>query len=118
MSEQIYTVNEVAESIGKLTGKTITIRGVISVRREHHGIWHWPTNEQRGNQSCLWVFFHHQTLETKEKDLDSLDGQLVLATGIVDPSRKGHLRAFPGAFTIRQLAFERANGSATTRTTK
>lgn len=106
MSERIYSVNEVADSIGNLAGKTITIRGVISVRREHQGIWHWPEGEQRGNRSCLWAFFHHATLGTKETDMRSLDGKVVLATGAVDPARKGHLRAFPGAFTIMQMSVQ------------
>lgn len=100
MPELVYSVNEVIASLGELTGKRITVRGMLAVRFENHSLGHWPESERRARTDKLWVNFHHAALGTKEKHLKSFDGLHVLATGYPDASRKGHLRSCRGSFTI------------------
>jgi hypothetical protein len=103
MNQRVYTVNEVVDSLSELTGHTIRVHGIIKIGREHQAIWHYPEYEQRSGKSCLWAFFHHATLGTKESDISKFHGQRVTAVGVIDASRKGHLSSFPGTLTIREI---------------
>lgn len=102
MNERIFSVNEVVTLLSELSGSTITVEGVLRVQREHHAICNLP--ELPGKQTAqLWVYFHHASLGTKDKNISRLNGSHVLATGTLDISRKGHLRGFPGSFTIKKI---------------
>jgi hypothetical protein len=112
MADHIYTVNELVENLGALNGQTVSVHGVLRVEREHHAIWHLPESEQHGQQSCLWVLFHHATLGTRESQLPQFDRRCVTALGVLDISRKGHFSQFPGTITIRSMTFDETHAAS------
>ncbi|MFO1513213.1 MAG: hypothetical protein U1F83_09930 [Verrucomicrobiota bacterium] len=111
MADRIYTVNELVENLGALTGQTVSVHGMLRVGREHRAIWHLPETEQHGQQSCLWALFHHATLGTRERQLREFDRRCVTATDVLDVSRKGHFSQFPGTITIRSMTFDESHAA-------
>jgi len=105
-ADKIYTMNEVVASLSMLSGQMIKVRGVLRVGRENHSISDVAEPDFRVHEHPrLWVYFHHATLGTRERDLPKFDRRQVIAEGVPDISRKRHFGGFAGSLTIRHMEF-------------
>jgi hypothetical protein len=104
VNDHIYSVSEIVEALSQFNGQTVTIRGVLTIRRENHSIADFvPDKREVSLDRRLWVYFHHATLGTREHQLSQFDGAHVIVIGSLDVSRKGHFNFFAGSLTVRSL---------------
>jgi hypothetical protein len=97
------TVGALVELLADHDKKEVSVRGILSIQREDHSLA--DIAREIDPKRKLWVYFHHASLGTREKDLLSYHGKAVVATGILDRGKKGHFGIFPASLTIRSLSF-------------
>ena len=101
--KEALTVGALIERLTDLDQKEVSVRGILSVQRENHSLA--DTVVEDDPKRRIWVYFHHAALGTREKDLPSYHGKDVVATGVIDQSKKGHFGIFPASLTIRKIVF-------------
>jgi hypothetical protein len=111
--ERIYTVNEVIDSLSEMNGKTVRIRGVLSLEFEGDCILHLANIERRSDyQSSLYAYFGRVGLDYLGRSemgigrdqCQAFDKRHVVVTATILEENRGHLSLWPGSVLILAIS--------------
>jgi hypothetical protein len=89
----VMTIAEVLSRLEVLDGRTVWVRGVLSLQFE--------SNELRDRDAKLWVDL--VVPEDVRARIPALNGRQVVVRGRVDRSETGHLGLWPAGLTIDRV---------------
>lgn len=103
------SVNEAIESLEWLSGRDITVRGLLTFRFENVSLSHVPLSEQApGYASSIWLSVGRGSLGFSERTCERLHGKVVIVEGTLQgPAPNfggcGHFSLWPAEIVARTL---------------